>query len=330
MMLHLTSCASDLAVAVDLLRAGELVALPTETVYGLAADATNADAVRAIFHAKGRPADHPLIVHIAAAEQLPVWADEVPEAAWRLASAFWPGPLTLVLPAAPAVSPLLTGGQTTIALRVPAHPVFQAVLRQFGRGLAAPSANPFGRISPTTAAHVQCHLAGRIAAVVDGGPCPVGIESTIVDLSGDQPRILRPGMIAVEAVAQHLPRIATTGAFAPRVPGTLASHYAPRKPCFRIPIDLHKEPFSGQRLGLLATRPVNWPVARFWPMPAYPEDYARVLYSTLHQADASDCDVLLIALPPDEPSWVTIQDRIRRATRSLDGSPVSGARAGHL
>ncbi|MEA3300097.1 MAG: L-threonylcarbamoyladenylate synthase [Pseudomonadota bacterium] len=317
MMLHLTSCASDLAVAVDLLRAGELVALPTETVYGLAADATNADAVRAIFHAKGRPADHPLIVHIAVAEQLPVWADEVPEAAWRLASAFWPGPLTLVLPAAPTVSPLLTGGQTTIALRVPAHPVFQAVLRQLGRGLAAPSANPFGRISPTTAAHVQCHLAGRIAAVVDGGLCPVGIESTIVDLSGDQPRILRPGMIAVEAVAQHLPRIATTGAPAPRVPGTLASHYAPRKPCFRIPIDLYKEPLSNLRLGLLATRPVNWPVARFWLMPEHPENYAQVLYSTLHEADASDCDALLIALPPSDPAWTAVHDRVHRASQSL-------------
>jgi L-threonylcarbamoyladenylate synthase len=316
-MLYLTSSAGDLTAAADLLRAGELVALPTETVYGLAADATNPDAVRAIFHAKGRPADHPLIVHIAAAEQLPVWADEVPETAWRLASAFWPGPLTMVLPAARTVSPLVTGGQPTVALRVPAHPVFQAVLLRIDRALAAPSANPFGQISPTTAAHVQHSLDGRIAAVVDGGSCPVGIESTIVDLSGDHPRILRPGMVTAGALAQHLPRIAITAAPSPRVPGTLVSHYAPRKPCFRIPIDLHKEPFSGQRLGLLATRPVNWPVARFWPMPAHPEDYARVLYSTLHQADASDCDVLLIALPPDEPSWAALHDRLRRAARPL-------------
>ena len=328
-MLYFGTSAEDLTAAVDLLRAGELVALPTETVYGLAADATNPDAVRAIFHAKGRPVDHPLIVHLAAAEQLPVWASEVPEAAWILASAFWPGPLTMVLPAARTVSPLVTGGQKTVALRVPAHPVFQSVLRQFGQGLAAPSANLFGHTSPTTAAHVSQYLDGRIAAVVDGGPCPVGIESTIVDLSGDLPRILRPGMITAEAVGQHLPRIATMGAAAPRVPGMLASHYAPRKPCFRIPIDLNKQPFPDQRLGLLATRPVNWPVARFWPMPAYPEDYARVLYSTLHQADASDCDVLLIALPPDEPSWVAINDRIRRATLSLEGA-VSGSRAGHF
>ena len=320
-MLYLTSSAGDVTAAVDRLRAGELVALPTETVYGLAADATNPDAVRAIFHAKCRPADHPLIVHIAGAEQLPIWADKVPEAAWRLASAFWPGPLTMVLPAARAVSPLVTGGQPTVALRVPAHPVFQSVLQQFGRGLAAPSANPFGQISPTTAAHVQHYLDGRIAAVVDGGPCLVGIESTIVDLSGDHPRILRHGMITAEVLAQHLPRITTTTttttAPVPRVPGTLASHYAPRKPCYRILADLAESPFRNRRLGLLAHRPADWPVTKYWAMPAQPDDYARVLYSTLHQADASDCDVLLIVLPPDEPSWLALHDRLRRATRSL-------------
>lgn len=329
-MLYLRPSPDDLTTAVDLLRVGELVALPTETVYGLAADATNPVAVGAVFQAKGRPADHPLIVHVAAAEQLPIWASEVPEAAWILASAFWPGPLTMVLPAARTVSPLVTGGQRTIALRVPAHPVFQSVLRQFGRGLAAPSANPFGQTSPTTAAHVQQFLNGRIAAVVDGGPCLVGIESTIVDLSGAYPRILRPGMITAEALAQHLPRIATTGDPAPRVPGMLASHYAPRKPCFRISIDQHREPlFPGQRLGLIATHPANWPVARFWPMPAQPEKYARLLYSTLHEADASDCDVLLIALPPDEPSWMAIRDRVGRASLAFGGPPVMDVLAGH-
>jgi len=251
-----------------------------------------------------------------------MWATEIPEAAWMLAAAFWPGPLTMVLPAALSVSPVVTGGQSTVALRVPAHPVFQSVLRQFGQGLAAPSANLFGQTSPTTAAHVRNSLNGRIAAVVDGGPCPVGIESTIVDLSSDHPRILRPGMITAEAIAKHLPRIGTTSTPAPRVPGMLESHYMPRKPCFRVPSDLNQEPFPGQRHGLLATHPVNWPVARFWPMPAHPEDYARVLYSTLHEADASDCDVLLIANPPDEPSWVGINDRICRATQSLGGYPL--------
>lgn len=315
-MLYLTSSPGDLTAAVDLLRAGEPVALPTETVYGLAADASNPDAVRAIFHAKGRPADHPLIVHIAAAEQLPVWAAEVPEAAWHLASAFWPGPLTLVLPAAPTVSPLVTGGQATVALRVPGHPVFQSVLRQFGQGLAAPSANPFGQISPTTAAHVQHYLDGRIAAVVDGGSCPVGIESTIVDLSGDQPRILRPGMITAEAIARHLP-LADTVAAAPRVPGIMTSHYAPRTPCYRIPAELIEAPFLGMRTGLLAQRPANWPVTKFWPMPSQPKDYARALYAALHEADASFCEILLIVLPPDEQAWTAIHDRLCRATRPL-------------
>lgn len=316
-MLQLTPSPDDLSTAVNLLRSGELVALPFETVYGLAGDATNPDALRAIFHAKGRPADHPLIVHLASADQLPDWAAEVPEAACRLATAFWPGPLTLVLPAARMVSPLVTGGQTTVALRVPAHPVPQAVLRQFGRGLAAPSANPHGQISPTTAEHVGRHLAGEIAAVVDGGACPVGIESTIVDLSSEHPRILRPGAITPEMLARHLPLAAAPAAAAPRVPGALASHYAPRTPCYRIPAGLDEAPFPDQRTGLLAQHPPAWPVTKFWPMPSHPEDYARALYAALHDADASGCETLLIVLPPDEPAWAAIHDRLRRATRSL-------------
>lgn len=317
-MLQLTSHPDDLSTAANLLRAGELVALPFETVYGLAADAANPDAVRAIFRAKGRPADHPLIVHLAAAEQLSDWVAEVPQAVWRLASAFWPGPLTLVLPAARTVSPLVTGGQTTVALRVPAHPVPQAVLRQFGRGLAAPSANPFGQISATTAAHVRRHLAGKIAAVVDGGPCPVGIESTIVDLSGGHPAILRPGAIAAATLAAHLPTAAPVTGKAPRVPGHLASHYAPRTACYRIPPNLAESPFPGKRLGLVARQAPDWPVAKFWRMPAAPEDYARLLYAILHEADTSGCDVLLIVPPPDEPEWLAVRDRLCRASCPLD------------
>lgn len=316
-MLHLTSDPDDLTTAVTLLRGGELVALPTETVYGLAADATNPDAIRAVFRAKGRPADHPLIVHLAAAEQLSDWVADVPEMAWQLALAFWPGPLTLVLPAARTVSPLVTGGQVTVALRVPSHPVMQTVLRQFGRGLAAPSANPFGQISATTAAHVRTHLAGRIAAVVDGGPCPVGIESTIVDLSSKHPRILRPGAITVEMIARYLPCTDIVTGSAPRVPGALASHYAPRTPCYRIPAELAEPPFPGLRTGLLAQRPPRWPVTTFWPMPSQPDAYARALYAALHEADVSRCEILLIGLPPDEPAWAAVHDRLRRATRNL-------------
>lgn len=161
------------------------------------------------------------------------------------------------------------------------------------------------------------HLAGKITAVVDGGPCLVGIKSTIVDLSSEHPRILRPGAITTEMLARHLPLADTVAAAAPRVPGALASHYAPRTPCYRIPAELAEAPFPGQRTGLLAQRPTNWPVAKFWPMPSQPEDYARALYAALHEADASRCDILLIALPPDEPAWAAIHDRLRRATRSL-------------
>lgn len=320
-MLQLTSSPDDLATAANLLRAGELVALPFETVYGLAADATNPAALRAVFRAKGRPAEHPLIVHLATAEQVPDWAAVVPAVTWRLAAAFWPGPLTLVLPAARTVSPLVTGGQATVALRVPAHPVPQAILRQLGRGLAAPSANPHGQISPTTAAHVRRHLAGKIAAVVDDGPCAVGIESTIVDLSSEQPRILRPGAITPEMLADHLSLADTVAAPAPRVPGALASHYAPRTPCYRIPAELSEAPFPGRRTGLLAQRPAAWPVTKFWPMPTEPADYARALYAALHEADASGCEVLLIALPPYEPAWAAIHDRLRRATQVLRDVP---------
>jgi len=316
-MLHLTSSPDDLTTAVNLLRAGELVALPSETVYGLAADATNPDALRAIFRAKGRPANHPLIVHLAAARQLTDWVAEAPEAVWRLASAFWPGPLTVVLPAARTASPLVTGGQETVALRVPAHPVLQAVLRQFGRGLAAPSANPFGQVSATTAAHVLTHLAGKIGAVVDGGPCPVGIESTIIDLVNDRARVLRPGAITAAMIARHVPCEESAMGVAPRVPGALASHYAPRTPCYRITADLIESPFPGRRTGLLAQDSPKWPVTKYWSMPSQPEAYARALYAALHDADVSGCEVLLIAMPPDGPAWVAIHDRLRRATQPL-------------
>ncbi len=316
-MLQLSSSPDDLSTAVKLLAAGEIVALPFETVYGLAADATNPAALRRIFLAKGRPADHPLIVHLASADQLSNWASKVPESAWRLAAAFWPGPLTMVLPAAQKVSELVTGGQSTVALRVPSHPVAQAVLRELGRGLAAPSANPFGQISPTSALHVRQHLAGKIAAVVDGGPCPVGIESTIVDLSGEHARILRPGIITTEMILRYLPLAGNVDAAAPRVPGALESHYAPRTACYRIPADLSGSPFPDKRIGLLAQDPVKWPVSKYWPMPRQPEDYARVLYATLHEADASQCEVLLVALPPDEPAWAAIHDRVLRATGSV-------------
>lgn len=315
-MLVLGTQDADLATAVALLRRGELVALPTETVYGLAADAANPAAVRGIFVAKGRPADHPLILHLAGAEALPRWCEAVPEVAWRLAADFWPGPLTLVLRAGAGVSPLVTGGQPTVAVRVPAHPVMHHILRELDRALAAPSANPFGRVSPTTAAHVRLDFAGRIAAVVDGGPCAVGIESTILDLSGATPTILRPGAITAAMLAPYV-ELAVPRAEAPRVPGALASHYAPRTPCYRVNSELTSAPPLRGRLGVLALESPAWPVARFWPMPRAPREYAARLYAALREADASGCDALLILLPPDTSEWYAVRDRLARATRAL-------------
>ncbi|MEO8040870.1 MAG: L-threonylcarbamoyladenylate synthase, partial [Betaproteobacteria bacterium] len=240
-----------------LLRAGGLVAFPTETVYGLGADASNPVAVRRVFDAKGRPADHPVIVHLADRGQLGSWAREVPDAANRLADAFWPGPLTLVLKRALGVSDLVTGGQDSVGLRVPSHPVAQALLRSFGGGVVAPSANRFGRISPTTAEHVRAELGMRVDLVLDGGASDVGIESTIVDVSGAVPALLRPGMIGLAQLEAVLGRLVVSpSSDSPRAPGTLAAHYAPTTPLQlleRAAIDRHLA-HTGERVAVLARR----------------------------------------------------------------------------
>ena len=215
--------------AVEILRQGGVVALPTETVYGLAANAEDELAVRRVFAIKGRPATHPLIVHLAGAEALPDWARHIPKEARRLADAFWPGPLTLVLPRTSRATDAVTGGQDTVALRVPSHPVALAVLRELGGGLAAPSANRFGRVSPTTAEHVRVDLGDDVDLILDGGPCTVGVESTIVDLSSGAPAILRPGGLAAEELERVLGRpVPVRTSSTVRVSGSLASHYAPR------------------------------------------------------------------------------------------------------
>ena len=231
----MTPSDADYARAIELLCAGELVAIPTETVYGLGADAANPAAVAKIFAAKGRPADHPLIVHLAGHDAVDRWAEQVPAVAWELMETFWPGPLTLILKKQAWVPDAVTGGQDTVGLRVPGHPVALELLRRFAAvagehaGIAAPSANRFGRISPTTAAHVQEELGDQVPLILDGGACKVGIESTIVDCSRGQPVVLRPGHIApthLEAVLGLVPLIETaTGA--PRVSGSLEAHYAP-------------------------------------------------------------------------------------------------------
>ncbi|TNF37501.1 MAG: threonylcarbamoyl-AMP synthase, partial [Deltaproteobacteria bacterium] len=216
------------AEAVKVLERGGLVAVPTETVYGLAADASQPEAVLRIFLAKGRPADHPLIVHLPGASALSRWAAEVPPAAVALADAFWPGPLTMILPKADWVDPCVTGGRDSIGLRVPSHPMTLALLRAFDGGLAAPSANRFGHVSPTTAEHVREDLGDRVDLILDGGPCPVGIESTIIDLSEDVPAILRLGAVTRDDLSEVLGRDVRVALDGPvKAPGQLASHYAP-------------------------------------------------------------------------------------------------------
>jgi L-threonylcarbamoyladenylate synthase len=314
---------SDVDRAVRLLLAGELVALPTETVYGLGADAANPEAVAKIFRAKGRPADHPLIVHLPGDEHLERWAREIPDLAWELAEQFWPGPLTLILKKQPTVPDAVTGGQDTVGLRVPAHPLALEVLAAFhaaggSGGIAAPSANRFGRISPTSAQHVRDDLGDAVSLILDGGPCEVGIESTIVDLSRGEPAILRPGMIGPEAlgvVLGHGP--ARDAAPAPRVSGALDAHYAPRTPLLLVDaaaLARETESAAGRRTAVLSrcrpegVSPSHWIAARESPL-----SFGHDLYANLRRLDAMGADLLLVERPPSEPAWTAIHDRLGRA-----------------
>lgn len=321
-MIRLGTSGPELERAAELLRAGKLVAFPTETVYGLGADAANPDAVAGIFRAKGRPADHPVIVHLPSAAALEQWAMEIPDSAYRLADMFWPGPLTLVLRRAQGVRDAITGGQDTVGLRVPGNPVALALLRAFGGALAAPSANRFGHVSPTTADHVIDEFGDEIAAVVDGGPCSVGVESTIVDLTGSSPRLLRPGMIRIEAIeaelGQKLERVADREG--PRASGRLESHYAPGAVLELVnPEDMpgriatcleHRE-----RLAVLARReaPANAARVDWIEMPRHPVQFARTIYAALRRADAVHPDRILVETPPGSAGWEAISDRLSRA-----------------
>ncbi|MFM2182257.1 MAG: hypothetical protein RJB61_551 [Actinomycetota bacterium] len=296
----------DVEVALAALRAGGLVAIPTETVYGIAADADNAAAVGRIFTAKGRPADHPLIVHVADATALSQWAAEVPPAAAVLADACWPGPLTLLVPRARRVIDAVTGGRPSVGVRVPAHPLTAELLRRFGGGLAAPSANRFGHVSPTTAAHVIDDLGDSIDVVLDGGPCPVGVESTIVDCTVDPPQVLRPGGIPTEQIDRLLAESGIGLASAPtgpsRAPGMLASHYAPR-----ARLELAASAADMQRLRALH------PAA---PVIDHGDDlvaYARSLYAELRAADDAGAATVIAALPPAAGLGHALRDRLAKA-----------------
>jgi len=308
------------------LREGALVSFPTETVYGLGADARDPHAVRRIFAAKQRPAAHPVIVHIADASALSRWARSVPPGARALAGAFWPGPLTLILPRAGDVSDTITGGADNVGLRVPNHPVAQALLQRFvalgGDGIAAPSANRFGRVSSTTAQHVADDFGGAIALILDGGPCPHGIESTIVALTTGEPVLLRLGAIPVENIAAVLgkpPRPADPDA--PRAPGTLASHYAPQTPARLMPSGdllaaLGRLGSRGAHIAVLAHSVAQPPAfeGAWFDAPPHDAAYAHELYANLRALDALAADELWIETPPDGPEWSAVRDRLHRAT----------------
>jgi L-threonylcarbamoyladenylate synthase len=332
---RIDATAIERAAAV-LLRGG-LVAFPTETVYGLGADADNHVAVRAIFAAKGRPADHPVIVHVHDAQAIGAWSRDAPPAAQELAQAFWPGPLTLVLPRAARAHDALTGGQASVGLRCPAHPWARALLAAFtgarsdpAAALAAPSANSFGRISPTTAAHVRADLgerpAGRIDMILDGGPCPVGIESTIVDLSGAAPRLLRHGAITRRQLEAVLGRtVADAGGNAPRASGRLESHYAPRTPlelveATRLPARINA--LRGTRIAVLAPaaalldRTADIVLRLIAPVDA--AEYTRRLYALLHQLDESGAARMLVVAPPQGEAWEAVRDRLCRAAAATE------------
>ena len=305
--------AAGIARAVALLRLGELVAIPTETVYGLAGDAANDRAVAAIFAAKDRPRFNPLIVHLAELAQVTALARMTPLAE-ALAAAFWPGPMTLVLPLAPGarISPLGTCGLDTVALRLPAHPLARAVLEGFGGGLAAPSANPSGRISPVSAAHVMAGLGGRIAAVLDGGDCAVGLESTILDATGDTPLLLRSGGLAVEKIEAELGVTVETAAAGPRPssPGQLALHYAPRG---TVRLDATAAEPGEVWIGFGRDRPgdagLNLSIA------GDPTEAAARLFHLLHEADrrAGASGRIAVAPIPEAGLGRAINDRLRRA-----------------
>jgi L-threonylcarbamoyladenylate synthase len=297
------------------------VAFPTETVYGLGADASNPEAVKKVFAAKGRPHGHPLIVHLASVAQVGEWASEISPTAQLLAKKFWPGALTMVLKRAARVSDLVTGGQDTVAIRVPSHPVAQALLERFGGGVVAPSANRFGRVTATTAEHVRGEFGAAVDCVLDGGACDVGIESTIIDVSRGTAMLLRPGWITARDMEAALgTSLAATDANAPRAPGTLAKHYAPRTPLTMMEPALVAElarslAAQGKRVAVLA-RSALQPLIEGMVWRAAPADaagYAHELYANLRTLDVASCDVILVEDLPLAIEWAAIRDRLARA-----------------
>jgi L-threonylcarbamoyladenylate synthase len=309
---------AEVAKAVKLLKAGRLVAFPTETVYGLGADASNAEAIARLYTVKRRPADHPVIVHFDSAERAFTWARDIPDAARTLAKRFWPGPLTLILERSPLAHDFVTGGQDNIGVRVPSHPIAHELLAAFGGGIAAPSANRFGHVSPTTAAHVEADLGSDVDLVLEGGASDVGIESTIVDLSRDAPVVLRPGKIsAAELEAAIGEPLGVRDGDAPRHSGGLERHYAPRTPAKLVAAhELDREIGRlGDKVAVLAFSRPDERVDYWLRMPRDPLAYAHKLYAALRELDRAECQAILIEAPPDDLEWTAVRDRLLRASR---------------
>ncbi len=307
---------AELRSAVEALRQGRLVAFPTETVYGLGVDASNGQAVARLYAAKRRPADHPVIVHFACAADAFTWARDVPDQARLLAKQFWPGPLTLVLKRSAKAQDFVTGGQDSVGLRVPSHPVAHELLTLFKGAVAAPSANRFGRVSPTTAAHVRADLGADVDLVLEGGPSEVGIESTIVDLSGSAPVLLRPGRISRHDVEQVIGAVVgEKSESSPRHSGGLERHYAPRTPARLVPTyDLDKEIARlKEKVAVLAFSRPDERVDYWLRMPRDPHAYAQKLYGALRELDAAGCEEILVEMPPAAPEWAAVRDRLQRA-----------------
>jgi len=302
--------------AAEILRRGGLVAFPTETVYGLGADASSALAVKKLYEVKRRPADHPVIVHFASPQIAFGWAREVPGEAHELARRFWPGPLTIILKRSPLAQDFVTGGQDNVGLRVPSHPVAAQLLTLFGNGVAAPSANRFGAVSPTTPAHVRADLGSDVELVMEGGPSEVGIESTIVDLSGTAPTLLRPGHISRRELEDALgKRLAEKTQDVPRHSGGLERHYAPKTPARLVPVhELDRELARLQdRIAVLAFSRPDERVDFWLRMPRDPTAYAQRLYGALRELDGAGCEAILIEAPPDVAEWAAVRDRLSRA-----------------
>jgi L-threonylcarbamoyladenylate synthase len=311
----------EIQLAVEALRAGDLVAFPTETVYGLGANANNPEAVRKIFRLKGRPSSHPVIVHLDDPKYLPRWARDLSPAAQKLAEAFWPGPLTLVLKRAPVVSDVVTGGQDTVAIRVPAHPVAQQLLNAFGGGIAAPSANRFGHVSPTRVEHVREEFGDELQIVLDGGDCKIGLESTIVSCVGDVPHLLRPGAITLSQLQAIVPEVtAAPDPDAPRAPGMLLRHYSPTTPVNLVPSKNLEQVMSEftdtrEKVAILALRPPGKASEHMTWINAgvRPDIYARNLYANLRTLDKAGAKIILAEEVPDDEKWDAVRDRLRRA-----------------